>query len=289
MYVVHTDDRYLYCGITKDVNRRIREHNKGRGAKFLRGKRLPAALLAAWHFEGEDAHSVALKAEAWFKKQSRRQKCRLVFWEDQVPREKFPWTFGTQSAYCERNQAYIRGAAGGAPQALGRQARLPHHQEAHEEEMKKYRVILPAYTRVEEIHNVEAGNEEAAKALVLDSGREADETIEDGDYYEIAKSDMRVEDNDENAYENPPPPRQQAFMKIGIVPASLIAEEGRLDAEHYLLPTAAKEKELARKKKALVSTQTAIENLETEITSRKAALAKKGVTVIADTEGSSNG
>jgi len=32
-----------------------------------------------------------------------------------------------------------------------------------------------------------------------------------------------------------------------------------------------------------------IENLETEITSRKAALAKKGVTVIADTEGSSNG
>ena len=54
-------------------------------------------------------------------------------------------------------------------------------------------------------------------------------------------------------------------MKVGIVPARLIAAEGRLDADHYLLPTAAKEQELARKKKALVSRQTAVDNLETEM------------------------
>ena len=69
-------------------------------------------------------------------------------------------------------------------------------------------------------------------------------------------------------------------MKIGIVPSSLIAKEGRLDADHYLLPTAAKKKELARKKKALASTTTAVKNLETEIAARAAALSAGGVVLI---------
>lgn len=70
-------------------------------------------------------------------------------------------------------------------------------------------------------------------------------------------------------------------MKIGIVPADTIAREGhRLDADHYLLPTEAKRAELARKKKALASTQKAIGNLETEIAQREETLAASGVVLL---------
>jgi hypothetical protein len=71
-------------------------------------------------------------------------------------------------------------------------------------------------------------------------------------------------------------------MKIGIVPSALLLEEGRLDADHFLLPTRTKEKELGRKKKALASTRVAIENLETEITRRKITLAAAGVVIVKD-------
>jgi len=60
VYLVRGSDGSLYCGISTDVERRVREHNEGwRGAKCLRGKR-PVEL--AWRSAGLPKRS-ALRLE----------------------------------------------------------------------------------------------------------------------------------------------------------------------------------------------------------------------------------
>jgi hypothetical protein len=56
--------------------------------------------------------------------------------------------------------------------------------------MKRYKIIIPAYTRVEEIHYVLSENEDEARALALE--REPDETVEDADYYVVRLDSVRV-------------------------------------------------------------------------------------------------
>ena len=46
--VVSAPDGTLYCGCTIDLDRRLDEHNTGKGAKYVRG-RTPAVLIAARH------------------------------------------------------------------------------------------------------------------------------------------------------------------------------------------------------------------------------------------------
>jgi len=46
VYIVRTSKDKLYTGITKDLERRVRQHNEGKGAKALRGQR-PVELV--WH------------------------------------------------------------------------------------------------------------------------------------------------------------------------------------------------------------------------------------------------
>jgi putative endonuclease len=76
LYVVRTDAGELYTGVATDVARRLEEH-RGEGpraAKFLRG-RGPLALV----FERElGDRSLALRAEACFKRLPRAEKERLV-------------------------------------------------------------------------------------------------------------------------------------------------------------------------------------------------------------------
>ena len=38
LYIIETRTGTLYTGITTDVDRRLREHEQGKGAKYLRGK-----------------------------------------------------------------------------------------------------------------------------------------------------------------------------------------------------------------------------------------------------------
>lgn len=45
VYLVRCGDGTLYCGISTDVARRVREHDAGSGAKYTRG-RGPVALVA---------------------------------------------------------------------------------------------------------------------------------------------------------------------------------------------------------------------------------------------------
>lgn len=71
-YVLYCKDGTLYGGYTTDISRRLKEHNSGTGAKYTRPvKRRPATMLYA---EGHQTRSEATKAEAAFKKLTRRQK-----------------------------------------------------------------------------------------------------------------------------------------------------------------------------------------------------------------------
>lgn len=60
----------LYCGISKNVDKRVEVHNRGKGAKAVKGY-LPVRLVASWKYPDK---STALKAEYAFKKLTRLQK-----------------------------------------------------------------------------------------------------------------------------------------------------------------------------------------------------------------------
>lgn len=71
-YVLRCHDDTFYGGYTTDPKRRLAEHNRGVGAKYTRlAKRRPLQMIHLEHFA---TRSDATKAEAAFKKLSRRQK-----------------------------------------------------------------------------------------------------------------------------------------------------------------------------------------------------------------------
>ncbi len=46
VYLLECADCTTYIGVTTDIDRRVREHNEGRGARYTRGRR-PVVLLGA--------------------------------------------------------------------------------------------------------------------------------------------------------------------------------------------------------------------------------------------------
>lgn len=74
MYVIECSDGSLYTGITLDIERRLKQHNAGKGAAYTATRR-PVSLRAAWRYADQ---SSALKAEAAFKKKSREQKLNAL-------------------------------------------------------------------------------------------------------------------------------------------------------------------------------------------------------------------
>ncbi|WP_395739798.1 GIY-YIG nuclease family protein [Prosthecobacter sp.] len=70
LYVLRCKDGTLYCGITNDLERRIAQHNAGKGARYTRG-RGPVSLVKSWPQKNQSA---ALRAEISFKKLSRPAK-----------------------------------------------------------------------------------------------------------------------------------------------------------------------------------------------------------------------
>lgn len=80
VYLIRTADNRLYTGITTDVARRLTQHQRGKGAKALRGK---GELKLA--FAGEvGEHSLALRVEYRIKRLTKRQKERLVAGEESL-------------------------------------------------------------------------------------------------------------------------------------------------------------------------------------------------------------
>jgi putative endonuclease len=73
VYLLECSDSSLYCGITNDLEKRIKTHNLGRGAKFTK-TRLPVKLY--WFEESKDRSS-ASKREYQIKRLSRDKKLAL--------------------------------------------------------------------------------------------------------------------------------------------------------------------------------------------------------------------
>ncbi len=76
VYIVECADGSLYTGITKDLDRRVDEHNSDNqlGASYTRGRR-PVALL---YHESHKARSSAAKREYEIKRMSRGEKERMI-------------------------------------------------------------------------------------------------------------------------------------------------------------------------------------------------------------------
>lgn len=74
VYIVKCSDNTLYTGYTTDIERRIKEHNEGKGAKYTRG-RIPVKLV---YYEEKETKSLALKREYEIKQLNREEKEELI-------------------------------------------------------------------------------------------------------------------------------------------------------------------------------------------------------------------
>ena len=75
VYILECSDKTFYTGFTKDIEKRIQEHNKGTGgAKYTRARR-PVKLV---YVETCSTLPDALKREVQIKKLSHEKKLRLT-------------------------------------------------------------------------------------------------------------------------------------------------------------------------------------------------------------------
>lgn len=73
-YMLLCEDRTLYTGWTNDLEKRLKTHNSGQGAKYTRS-RLPVRLVYSEYF---DTKEEAMKREGAIKKLSRSGKIELI-------------------------------------------------------------------------------------------------------------------------------------------------------------------------------------------------------------------
>lgn len=73
-YVLECKDGSYYAGYTNDLERRVRVHNDGKGAKYTRAKR-PVHCI---YHEEHDTKRKAMQAEYQFKQLTRKEKERYI-------------------------------------------------------------------------------------------------------------------------------------------------------------------------------------------------------------------
>lgn len=74
VYILQCADGTLYTGITTDVNRRLNEHNSGKGAKYTR-TRLPVMIVAITE---AGSRSEASKEEYRIKQLTKLEKIKYI-------------------------------------------------------------------------------------------------------------------------------------------------------------------------------------------------------------------
>ena len=74
VYIVRCSDNSLYTGISTDVDARVAQHNKGKGAKYTRS-RVPVELV---YTENLSEKGDALRREIEIKRLSPQNKRKLV-------------------------------------------------------------------------------------------------------------------------------------------------------------------------------------------------------------------
>ena len=73
-YLVRCADGTFYTGWTNNLEKRMKTHNEGKGAKYTRGKR-PVELV---YYEGYKTREEAMKREYEIKQLSRQEKEKLI-------------------------------------------------------------------------------------------------------------------------------------------------------------------------------------------------------------------
>lgn len=73
-YIVMCSDKTLYTGWTNNLEKRMKDHNSGKGAKYTKG-RGPITLV---YHEEYPTKEEALKREVAIKKMTRKQKFDLI-------------------------------------------------------------------------------------------------------------------------------------------------------------------------------------------------------------------
>ncbi|MDQ0273117.1 GIY-YIG nuclease family protein [Cytobacillus purgationiresistens] len=73
-YVLECNDGSLYAGYTNNLERRLKKHNEGKGAKYTRGR---APLKLVFH-QTFDNKRDAMRAEYRFKQLDRKQKLDVI-------------------------------------------------------------------------------------------------------------------------------------------------------------------------------------------------------------------
>ena len=73
-YILKCADGTLYTGWTNDLDKRVKAHNLGKGAKYTRG-RLPGTLA---YYEAFDTKEAAMSREYEIKHLSRSEKDALI-------------------------------------------------------------------------------------------------------------------------------------------------------------------------------------------------------------------
>lgn len=73
-YVLECGDGSYYGGYTIDIERRVKQHNEGKGARYTRSHR-PVELLYSEEFETK---TEAMRAEYHFKQLTRKEKEQYV-------------------------------------------------------------------------------------------------------------------------------------------------------------------------------------------------------------------
>ena len=74
VYLLRCADNSLYCGYTNNLDKRLKAHNSGKGAKYTKSRR-PCVLA---YFEEYETKSEALKREAAVKKLTHDKKESLI-------------------------------------------------------------------------------------------------------------------------------------------------------------------------------------------------------------------
>ena len=74
VYIVECSDKSLYTGITNDLDKRLKAHNKGLGAKYTKYRR-PVIIR---YGEAHDTQGAALTREAAIKSLDRKSKLALI-------------------------------------------------------------------------------------------------------------------------------------------------------------------------------------------------------------------
>lgn len=84
-YILKCKDKTLYCGIAKDIQKRLRQHNSGKGSAYVRSRGGGTLVYS----ESCKNLSVALKREIEVKKRTRSEKLKLVSQKAKLKSQKF--------------------------------------------------------------------------------------------------------------------------------------------------------------------------------------------------------